>query len=65
MAPHIDLMLLKSIMDYAEVDKLVSNSVEKALLQYLWFTEPEIVPFSLFSSVVSTTEIESQKTFTV
>ena len=27
-----DLMLLKSIMDYAEVDELMSNSTEKAFL---------------------------------
>ena len=51
------LMLLKFIMDYAKVDKLVSNSAEKALLQHLWYIVPKMILLSLLSSMVSTTEI--------
>ena len=58
-----DLMLLKSIMGYAEVDKLVSNSAEEALLRHLWYIAPEMIPLSLLSSVVSTTKKELQKIF--
>ena len=65
-APHNDFMLLRSVMDYVEIDKLMSNSAEKALLPHLYIV-PEINPLSLFSSVVSTNEREriAEKTFTV
>ena len=39
-------MLLKSIVGNAEVDKLVSNRAEKALLRHLWYIVPEMIPFS-------------------
>ena len=49
-------MLMKSVMGYAEVDKLVSDSAEKALLIHLWYIESEMILLLLLSSVVSTTE---------
>ena len=65
-APYNDLMLLKSVMDYAELDKLMSNSAEKAFLRHL-YAVPEMIPLSVFSSVVSTNEREkiAERAFTV
>ena len=54
-APYNDLMSLKSVMEYDEVDKLMSNNADKTFLRHLYIV-PEIVSFSLFSSVVSTNE---------
>ena len=65
-APYNDLMLLKSVMNYTEVDKLMSNSAEKAFLRHL-FIVPKMIPLSLFSFVVSTNKREriAEKTVTV
>ena len=59
-APYHDLMFLKPIINYAEVDTLVSNSAEKALLRRFWYFVPEMIPLSLLSSVVSNIEKELQ-----
>ena len=65
-ALYNDLMLLKSVVDYAEVDKLMSNRAKKAFLRHFYIV-PEMIILSLFSSVVSTNEREriAEKSFTV
>ena len=64
-APYNDLMLLKSVMDYAEVDKLMSNSAQKAVLRHLYGV-PEMIPLFSVLWFPPTKEKESQKkTFTV
>ena len=67
-APYNNLLLLKSSMDYAEVDKLASNSAEKgafATSLVLWYIVPEMIPLSLLSSVVSPPKKNYRKNFTV
>ena len=63
MPAYNDLMLLKSTMHYTEVDKLVSNSAEKAFLRHLWYSAKCDSSFSSLRWLSLSKKIESHKNF--
>ena len=52
-APVNDLMLLRTIKQYAEINQTISRAAFKMLQNHTWYLGSELVPLSLFSSKVS------------
>ena len=46
-APRRDLMLMKELLQYKEIDNGTSESALKAISRHLWYLCEELVPLSL------------------
>lgn len=51
-SPFNDLKLYQNLLAFAEVDRQIAASAIKALERHLWYLTAEMIPLSLFSSLV-------------
>ena len=58
-APCNDLDLYVRLLEYEKIDHSISSSVLKAFQRHLWYLISEMVPQSLFSDMVPTTDKEN------
>jgi hypothetical protein len=52
-APHNDLMLLNSLIQFSAIDQQCAAAAQKAFSVHLWYLTQEMVPLSLFSCQVT------------
>ena len=52
-APHNDLILMKKLRKYREIDSEVAKCAEKAMAGHLWYLSEHLVSLALFSSEVA------------
>jgi hypothetical protein len=55
-APYNDLQLLRRLRQYEMVDKNISESAVRAFNRHMWYLTAEMVPLSLFSTLVPPSE---------
>lgn len=52
-APLSDFNLIKHLLEYRKIDKMISDTTLAKFLNYLWYLSPEAVALSLFDDDVS------------
>lgn len=52
-APYQDLSFLKSLKNFENIDKIISNAATKKFSTHLWYLSDDMTPFSLFDDNVS------------